>query len=253
MIRSRHQLLKLGFLSSLFFLACAHALAQPRAALSPDEALKRAVANEEQLKLAESSFTYRQEILVQVMGEAGTVRAQLHRVSEMTYDDLGKRIEKILEYPPSSLVAALGLMQVDFKNLLGVEPFFLTKTTLPFYSVKFVERQKIDELQTLVFALQPADAKMPAQLRDKGEHLFSGKVWIDEQDYEVVKIEGRAITVKEDRARFPKFECYRENVANDVWLPGMVLAEDVLDFPRYDLPVRIKINYSNFKRVKNKK
>ena len=253
MIMSRHRLLKLGFLSSMFFLACAPVLAQPRAALSPDEALKRAIANEEQLKLAESNFTYRQEILVQVMGEAGTVRAQLHRVSEMTYDDLGKRIEKILEYPPSSLVVALGLMQVDFKNLLGVEPFFLTKTTLPFYSVKFVERQKIDELQTLVFALQPADAKMPAQLRDKGEHLFAGKVWIDEQDYEVVKFEGRAITVKDDRARFPKFECYRENVDSGVWLPGMVLAEDVLDFPRYDLPVRIKINYSNFKRVKNKK
>jgi hypothetical protein len=243
---SRHRLSELIILSAVFFLACAPALGQPRAALSPDEALKRAIANEEQLKLAESNFTYRQEILVQALGEAGTVRAQLHRVSEMTYDDLGKRIEKILEYPPSNLVTALGLMQVDFKNLLGVEPFFLTKTTLPLYSVKFVERQKLDELQTLVFALQPADAKMAA-------HLFAGKVWIYEQDYEVVKIEGRAITVKEDRARFPKFECYRENVDSGIWLPAIVIADDVLDFPRYDLPIRIKINYSNFKRVKNKK
>ena len=33
----------------------------------------------------------------------------------------------------------------------------------------------------------------------------------------------------------------------------MVIADDVLDFPRYDLPIRMKINYSNFKRVKNKK
>ncbi|MEN3332187.1 MAG: hypothetical protein V7641_1552 [Blastocatellia bacterium] len=251
MIMSRRSALL--FLSSVFFLSGAQGLAQTRAALSPDEALKRAIANEAQLKLAESNFTYRQEILVQAIGEAGTVRAQLHRVSEVTYDDLGKRVEKILEYPPSNLVAALGLLQVDFKNLLGVEPFFLTTTTLPLYAVKFVERQKLDELQTLVFALQPADAKTAAQLRDKGEHLFAGKVWIDEQDYEIVKIEGRAVTVKEDRARFPKFECYRENVDSGIWLPAMVMADDVLDFPRYDLPVRMKINYSNFKRVKNKK
>jgi hypothetical protein len=253
MIMSRHRLLKFFIFMSVVFLSCAASLAQTPAPPSPDEALKRATANEEQLKMAESSFSYRQEILVQVMGESGTVRAQLHRVSEMTYDDLGKRIEKILEYPPSSLVTALGLMQVDFKNLLGVEPFFLTRSALPLYSVKFIERQKIDELQTLVFAVQPADAKMAAQLRDKGEHLFAGKIWIDEQDYQVVKIEGRAITVKEDRARFPKFECYRENVDSGIWLPGMIFAQDVLDFPRYDLPVRMKINYSNFKRVKNKK
>jgi hypothetical protein len=249
----RQWLIELMFLPFVFCLSVAPAFAQPRSTLSPDEVLQRAVANEEQLKAHEANFNYRQEILVQVMGEAGSVRAQLQRVSEMTYDDLGNRTEKILAFPPSNLTVALGILQVDFKNLLGVEPFFLTKARLPLYSVKFVERQKVDDLHTLVFSVQPADAKLPAQLREKGDHLFSGKVWIDEQDCQIVKIEGRTITVKEDRARFPKFECYRENVESGVWLPSMVLGEDVLDFPRYDLPLRVKINYSNFRRAKNKK
>lgn len=250
---SRHRFLRLVGLSIVAVLSLAPAYGQTRAALTPDQALKRAIANEEQLKLAENDFFYRQEILVQVIGDTGGVRAQLHRVSEMTYDDLGKRTEKILEYPPSNLVVSLGLLQVDFKNLLGVEPYFLTKTTLPYYSVKFIERQKIDELQTLVFEVQPADAKVVAQLRDKGEHLFKGKIWIDEEDYQLVKMEGRTITTKEDRARYPKFECYRENVENGLWMPAMVMADDVLDFPRFDLPVRMKINYTKFKRVKSKK
>src|SRR6185369_13298577 len=104
MIMSRHRLSRFIIFTSAVFLTCASSRAQTPAPLAPDEALKRAMANEEQLKAAEGSFSYRQEILVQVLGEAGTVRAQLHRVSEMTYDDLGKRIEKILEFPPSNLV-----------------------------------------------------------------------------------------------------------------------------------------------------
>jgi hypothetical protein len=253
MIIRRRWLIELLFFTSVFCLLCATALAQSRKTLTPDEVLQSALANEEKLKLLEANFNYRQEILVQVIGEAGSVRAQLHRVSEMTYDDLGNRTEKILAFPPSNLTVALGILQVDFKNLLGVEPFFLTKARLPLYAVKFVERQKVDDLETMVFSVQPADAKLPAQLREKGDHLFSGKVWIDEQDNQIVKFEGRTITVKEDRARFPKFECYRENVERGVWLTGMVVAEDVLDFPRYDLPLRMKITYSNFKRASNKK
>lgn len=216
---------------------------------SPDEVIKRAAANEQKLKAAVIEFSYRQEILVQTFGEANTVSSQLHRVSEWTYDNLGNRTERIIEYPNSPLTAALGVLQPDFKSLLGVDLFFLTPDSLSSYSIRFVSRQKLDDLNTYLFDIEPADQKN-APKRDKGDHPFKGKVWIDDQDFQIVRVEGRAVTAKDEAARFPKFECYRENVESGVWLPSLVYARDVLDLKRVDLPIKIEIKYSGYKRVK---
>lgn len=216
---------------------------------SPDEVIKRAAANEQKLKAAEKEFSYRQEILVQTFGEANTVSRQLHRVSEWTYDNLGNRTERIIEYPTSPLTAALGILQPDFKSLLGVDMFFLAPDSLAGYSIRFVSRQKLDDLNTYLFDIEPADQKK-APKREKGDHPFKGKVWIDDQDFQIVRVEGRAVTAKDEVARFPKFECYRENVESGVWLPSLVYARDVLDLKRVDLPIKIEIKYSGYKRVK---
>ena len=216
---------------------------------SPDEVIKRAAANEQKLQAAEKEFSYRQEILVQTFGEANAVNSQLHRVSEWTYDNLGNRTEKIIEYPTSPLTAALGILQPDFKSLLGVDLFFLTPDSLPAYSIRFVSRQKLDDLNTYLFDIEPVDQKKTSK-REKGDHQFKGKVWIDDQDFQIVSVQGRAVIAKDEVARFPKFECYRENVESGVWLPSIVQARDVLDLKRVDLPIKIEIKYSGYKRVK---
>ncbi len=173
----------------------------------------------------------------------------MHRVSEWTYDSLGNRSERIIEYPTSSLTAALGVLQPDFKSLLGVDLFFLTPDQLPAYSIKFVSRQKLDDLNTYLFDIEPADQKNIPK-REKGDHPFKGKVWIDDQDFQIVSVQGRAVIARDEVARFPKFECYRENVERGVWLPSLVHARDVLDLKRVDLPIKIEIKYSGYKRVK---
>ena len=222
-----------------------------KASLSADEIIKRAAANEEKLKAAQGEYLYRLDILVQILGEAGSIRDQLHRVSEMTYDDLGNRIEKIIEYPPSRLTSAIGVLNVDFENLLGVSPFFLTTQSLSSYSIKLIERQKIDDLNVYLFQVEPADAKL-AKPKDRGDHLFSGKIWIDEQDFQIVKMEGRAQVAKDEKSRFAKFECYRENLDGDLWMPSMVYANDVLEYPKYDIPLKIVIKYTGYKRNQKK-
>src|SRR6185503_4607479 len=107
---------------------------RPFPEVSPEEVIKRAAANEMMLKAAERDFYYRQDILVQTFGEANSVRAQLRRVSEMTYDIVGNRSEKIIEYPPSPLAAMIGVLQPDFKSLLGVDQFFLMADLISSYS-----------------------------------------------------------------------------------------------------------------------
>ena len=216
---------------------------------SPDEVIKRAAANEQKLKQSEKEFAYRQEILVQTFGEANTVSSQLHRVSEWTYDNLGNRSERIIEYPLSPLTAALGVLQPDFRSLLGVDLFFLTPDSLAGYSVKFISRQKLDDLNTYLFEIEPGDQKNIPK-REKGDHPFKGRVWIDDLDLQIVSVQGRAVISKDEVARYPKFECYRENVESGVWMPSIVQARDVLDLKRVDLPIKIEIKYSSYKRVR---
>jgi len=248
---ARHLLVAIAPLLLTTFLSSAAGV--QTTALAPNEVLKRAAANEEKIQAAEVNYFYRQDILVQVFGDNNSIRDQLHRVSEMTYDDLGNRVEKIIEYPSSRLTVALGVLQVDFKNLLGVNPFFLTTQSLSSYSTKFIKQEKIDDLNTYLFEVEPADPKAVAKPKERGEHLFAGKIWIDDQDFQIVKMEGRALTAKDERSKFPKFECYRENVEGNLWMPSIVYAKDLLEYPRYDIPIKIDIKYTGYKLIKKRR
>lgn len=237
-----------AFRTGFVIVAVATAFSQ---SIAPEEVLRRAAANEEKLRAIEKEYSYRQQIEVQALGEGGSVRGQLHRISEITYDDLGNRVERILEFPPSRLMAALGVMKPDFKSFIGVDPFFLTTGELSRYKIKFVERQKIDDINAFVFDISPAEEIKRNRRKDK-DPPFAGRVWIDDQDFQIVKAEGRAVTHKESSEQYPKFEYYREYVDDKFWLPSFAYADDVLVFTSYDLPIKMKFNYSNYKRIQRK-
>jgi hypothetical protein len=142
----------------------------------------------------------------------------------------------------------IGVMKPDFKTLLGVDPFFLTTDAGARYTIKFIERQKIDELKTYVFSVEPAVVRN-AKHKEGEPWPFKGKIWVDDQDFQIVKVEGRALTVKDDKERFPKFEYYRENVDGQLWMPSFVYGRDLLEFPRYDISILIEIKYSEYKKA----
>jgi hypothetical protein len=224
------------------------------AAQSPEEVVRRAAENEARLKSAELDYSYKQEVIIQTFGEANSVTGYLRRLSEITYDDLGNRVDRIVEYPPSGLTRLLGKAEVNFKTLLGIEPFFLTAESLSRYATKYLGRQKLDELDTYVFEVEPRSfdpTKKKSRYSDE-DRPFKGKIWVDDQDLQIVKIEGRVLTAKDDPERFPKFECYREQLGEKLWLPSYVLADDVLEFKRFDLPIKIEIKYSDYKLIRRK-
>ena len=68
----------------------------------------------------------------------------------------------------------------------------------------------------------------------------------------MVKAVGRAVTHKESSEQYPKFEYYREYVDNKYWLPSFAYVDDVIAFSNYNLPIKMKFNYSNYKRVQHK-
>jgi hypothetical protein len=221
--------------------------------ISPDEALRRAAANEQRLKEVEREYSYRVDVLVQTFGEAGSITGQLHRLSLVTNDDLGNRTEKILEYPPSRLAKSLNLAKPDARSLVGLDPFFLTPQMLPHYRTSFVGRERIDELNTYVFELSPAE-KFPYEKRDGYlDRPLKGKIWIDDQDLQIVKVEGLAVSSKNERDKFPRFEFYREDVDGKYWLPSYLYSRDVLPLGRFDLPIKIQVRYSDYRRITSRR
>jgi hypothetical protein len=143
-------------------------------------------------------------------------------------------------------------MKPDFRSLLGVDPFFLTTSELSRYSIKFVDKQKIDDLTAYIFDISPI--KKPEKTIQKVEiHPFEGRIWIDDQDFQIVKVQGRALTHKESREQFPKFEYYREYVEDKYWLPSFAFANDILQFTRYDVPIRMKLKFTDYKRGRARK
>lgn len=218
---------------------------------STDEVVRRAAANEEKLRAAELEYAYRQDLLVQTIGQAGRITGELHRVSEVITDDLGNRTEKILEYPPSRLASRLGIARPDFRSLVGVGPFFLTPDTLARYSIKFVEREKVGANNTYVFDVEPGSP--PPRPGAKDDRPFMGRIWIDEHDFQIVKMEGKAVVAKDDDQQFPQFTCSRAYIDGKWWLPSLVLARDLLGFKRFALAINLEIKYTDFKRIPSRR
>jgi hypothetical protein len=232
--------------------AAAQAVAQS-AQLSPDEVIRRFTAKESELREVWKEYSYQQESVLQVLGPANTVSGEYYQLSEFVFNDAGKRIQKILKAPPSSLDRAGLVMTAEDQNaFINLQPFALTAEDLPNYNLGYVGREKIDELNTYVFDVTPKVMTNPRELdrlkKQKVEgKYFQGRVWVDDQDFQIVKTSGK--TVPEFKQRFPKFETWRENIDGRYWFPTYTSGVDELDFEDgLSIRVRLLVKYKNYRK-----
>lgn len=207
--------------------------------LPVEEIIRRFATAESENKIARGNYTFTQDATVLSLGEAGSITGRFQRVSDIVYDDLGNRVEKITYFPASTLSGMI-MTAEDLQDLAGVQPFALTLEDLPKYQVDFVGKEKVDELNTYVFTVKPK------QIR-KGERYFEGRIWVDDQDLQIVKAAGQAVP-ETDKAQYPHFESYRENIDGKYWFPTYVYADDVLEFKTGDQRMRMIVKYTNYKK-----
>ena len=226
------------------------------APLSPDEIIRRFTAKESELREVWKDYSYQQESRLQVLGPARTVSGEFYQVSEFVFDDAGKRIQQIIKAPPSTLDRAGLIMTAEDQNaFINLQPFALTAEDLKDYTLTYVGKENIDELHTYVFDVTPkvmSDERALARLRrDKIEgKYFQGRVWVDDQDFQIVKTAGK--TVPEFKQRFPHFETYRENIDGRYWFPTWTSGEDVLEFEKGpSVQVRLLVRYKNYRQFRS--
>ena len=211
--------------------------------LSPaqiDKIIVSFTAKETQFRRALNSYAFKRDALIQVLGMGGQVAGEYHRVSDFTFDDQGTRYEKINFFPMATFG---GVTAEDLEDLGGVNPFALEAAKLPQYNFKFVGKEKIDELDLYVFDVAP---KMTPDPKKTKERFFIGRIWVDDQDLQIVKSKGKAVPETKTN-KFPVVETYREQIDGKYWFPTYVYADDDLVYDSgQDMRIRMRVKYSNY-------
>jgi hypothetical protein len=214
---------------------------------SPPEILSAAAERGRELLGALRDYTYYSELTIQTVSQADTITGKYYRFSQISFDREGNRQEKVLENT-STLPVDVHIGTVTADNLTAVYQFILTPETINQYDLTYVGRERIDELDTLVFDAKPR-VKLPDPDKSK-ERYLKGRIWIDEQDLCVVKVSGQALP-EPSSSRTPKFETYYQN-HDKYWFPAYTSADDTIRLGRYFTRVVVNVRFTSYKKVSAK-
>jgi hypothetical protein len=259
--------LSLVVILGLAAIATPHAVAQDSSAagfgpldptppkdITPQEIVTRFGAREAEFAQARDNYTFRQSVKVDTIDpDTGKVNGEYQQVTDISFDKDGRREEHVVFAPPNTLDNGGVMMSpTDFEEIEHRLPFILTTTDLPQYDVTYLGRQRVDELDTYVFEAGP-------KRMEKNRHYFQGKVWVDQQDFQIVLINGR--TVPQDTRPGhedlqPPFTTYYEQVDGKYWFPTYTKAEGELHFAAQngalsqDVHIRNTVRYTDYKQFR---
>jgi len=208
-----------------------------------EEIIKHFAEREAEFRLERDNYTYTQSFSIQTIDDDDRPDGEYRMVSDIIFTPEGKRFEKVKFAPPDSL-RRISLSQQDLEDVRSVQPFVLTTTELPKYNVTYVGRQQVDELSTYVFDVAPKTI-------EKNQRYFQGRVWVDDNDLQIVMTDGKAvpdIITKNNENVFPRFRTYRQSIEKGFWFPVYTRADDNLHFRSGDVHIRMTVKYTNYKR-----
>jgi hypothetical protein len=207
-----------------------------------EEIIRRFAQKEREFQLARANYTYRQEVRVQELDTRGAVQGEYYEVIDITFDEKGKRVERTIKAPPSTL-RRISMTMEDLEDIRSIQPFVLTTNDIAKYNLRYSGKEKIDEIGCYVFEVSPKKI-------EKGQRYFEGKIWVDDLDLQIVKTFGKAVPDVRGGGKenlFPRFETYREQF-DEYWFPTFTRADDTLNFSNGAQRIRQTIRYQNYKR-----
>jgi hypothetical protein len=219
--------------------------AEPRG-ISVDQLIQRFAAKEKEFKQARDNYTYRQDVKVQTI-DGDTVDGEYHQVVDVTFDDKGRRQERVVFAPQSSL-QRVSMTREDVDDIQHRLPFVLTSDEIPEYQILYAGQQQEDELHCYVFDVAPKTI-------ERNRRYFQGRIWVDDRDFQIVKTRGKTVPDIRTGKRgsggenlFPAFTTWREQVDGKYWFPTYTKADDDLQFSQGPVHIREIVKYTNYKR-----
>src|SRR6266849_827848 len=179
---------------------------EPMDMSNPAMIVARFVDAEGKVREALNQHTFKRDVVLQTIGPNGEVTGEYIRNSQFLFDDRGKRIEKVL-YHPSSTIREIRITKEDIQDLAGSQLLGIDIVEATKYRLTYAGSEVIDSRQ--LFAIDVAALTTPDPHR-MSDRYFVGRVWVDPVNFQIVKIKG---TVEpQGQQRFPAFETWREPI-----------------------------------------
>jgi hypothetical protein len=215
-----------------------------------DQIVKQFAAKETEFQDALNHYTYRRTARVQTIDDdTNKVDGEWYEVDDVIFTPDGGRTEKVVFAPASSLTRVM-MSPSDLQDIQHGYPFVLTTADLPAYDVKYVGRQKVDDLDCYVFDVSP-------KVIEKHKRYLDGRIWVDATDLQIVVTNGRMVpddTKKGQEDLHPPFMTWRQQVDGHYWFPVYTKGEGVLHFTGGsgymgdDVHIRDTVKYTDYKR-----
>jgi hypothetical protein len=111
-------------------------------------------------------------------------------------------------------VYSLHFLPMGFAQMVVLDSDFQKK----YYNFNFVRREFLGEIRCLVIDVQPKEGQKIAR--------FLGRIWVDDQDYNVVRFNGTYSPQPKGANFFFHFDSWRLNMRAGMWLPAYVYTEE---------------------------
>ena len=86
-----------------------------------------------------------------------------------------------------------------------------------YYEFTFVRREFLGELRCIVVDVAPK--------KDSGKGRFLGRIWVEDQDYNIVRFNGTYYPHPRS-SYYLHFDSWRQNLRPGIWLPSMIYSEE---------------------------
>jgi hypothetical protein len=236
--------LAIGLILASVLSAAALSAAIPSDDSDPPPNLARLVAHRETETEAErNQYTYRQTFTLDELDDHGGIRGAYKEIRDIIFSPTHERSEELVGKPENRL-KNLVLTEEDFHDIRDIQPLVLTEDRLWNYETKPRGDENMDGIDCWVLQVRPRQIL-------EGQRFFDGMVWVDKKEYNIVRMEGRAVpqirSMKSENL-FPRFTTVRQPVDGKHWFPTYTFADDVLQFRTGGQRERLRISYSNYKR-----
>jgi hypothetical protein len=219
----------------------------PPKGMSMQELTQKLIANEDKVQAARQHYTFTQDVLVQTL-EGKAVDGQFHQITNVYYDDKGKRAEKV-SFAEQSTLRGIQLSDADMDDIRTFMPWILTSDQAAQYNLTYAGKQHVDDLDTYVFHVEPKQF-------EKNRRYFQGKIWVDDRDVQMVKLCGKSVpeaTTKKKKKNDtvevrPTFVGYRQIIDGN-WFPTYARIDDTLRFDVQSIHVREIVKFIGYQRA----
>ena len=218
-------------------------------AVPPEQIIHEFAAKESEFQQALNHYTYRRTAKVQTIDDDNKVDGEYYEVDDVIFDPTGARTEKVV-FAPQNTLERVQMSPSDLQDIQRGYPFVLTAEDIGQYDVKYIGRQKVDEIDCYVFDVSP-------KVIEKKKRYLLGRIWVDTTDLQIVVTNGRM--VPDDKRKgsedlHPPFMTWRQQVDGHFWFPVYTKGEGVLHFSggngylASDVHMRDTVKYSDYKR-----